>query len=291
MSKVAILGSSGMIGSHLKKLLLYKNIDFIDINRDMWDLSQWKSDEELDILFKNTEAIFNFAGALPTSNNIDENQLIFDVNVRSCFNLAQWATKRNISIIYLSGSTVYENPNKKGILENEKKVVYGLGEFYGYSKLLAENIFQHFIAQGLLMIIMRPSSVYGTGLGETKLINIFLKKATNDEIINISEANNKINFIHAMDVAYASLEAYKKKSYGIFNISGKEMISIEELANICIEVAESGKIEKIEYAKNPFERFNLNCINAEKEFNFKPKINMFDGVSAMNNKVYLENMF
>ena len=99
MSKLAILGSSGMIGSHLKALFLHKGIEFIDVNRNIWDLSQWKTEEELDEIFKDIKAVFHFAAALPSKNK-DENKLLFDVNVRSCLNLAQWATKKDIQIIF-----------------------------------------------------------------------------------------------------------------------------------------------------------------------------------------------
>lgn len=289
MSKIAILGSSGMIGSHLKKLLIFKNIEFVDINRDVWDLSEWKTDVELDKIFKNVKAIFNFAAALPT-NDENETQLLFDVNVRSCLNMAQWATKNNIPIIYLSSSTVYKNPNAKEILEDDEKVIYGLGGLYGCTKLLAENIFNHFIPQGLKITILRPTSVYGIGLGDDKLVNIFLKKAKNNEQIILSEANNKINFIHAMDVSNASLMAYENKSYGIFNISGSEMTSIYDLAGISIETVKSGSIGEVKNIDNPFGRFDLNCDSAKSTFNFKSQIGIKEGIKAMNDKIYLEDI-
>ncbi len=287
MSKLAILGSSGMIGSHLKALFIHKDIEFIDVNRSIWDLSQWKTEDALDEIFKDVKAVFHFASALPTKNG-DENQLLFDVNVRSCLNLAQWATKRNIPIIYLSSSSIYKNPHARNIKENNEKVIFGLGGFYGYSKLLAENIFNHFIPQGLKIIILRPTSVYGEGLAENNLISIFLNKALENDTISLPEANNRINFIHAMDVSYASLIAYEQSAYGIFNIAGKEMTSIYDLVHIAIATVGSGKIGEIHNVDKPFERFNLNCDYAKNKFKFEPKINIKNGISAMYNNSMME---
>ena len=290
MSKLAITGSSGMIGSHLKALFIKKDIEFVDINRSIWDLSKWKTDLELDNIFKNIKAIFHFAAALPTKYD-NENQLLFDVNVRSCLNIAQWATKKDIPIIYLSSSSVYKNPHSNNIKEDNEKVIFGLGGFYGYSKLLAENIFNHFVPQGLKIIILRPTSVYGVGLKENNLISVFLNKASVNDTILIPEANNKINFIHAIDVAYAALIAYERFAYDTFNIAKNEMISIYDLVNILIKTVGSGKIGEIGDNVNSFERFDLDCTYAKERFNFNPKVNIQDGINAMYSGNMLESLY
>lgn len=286
MSHVAILGSSGMIGSHLKSLLISKDIDFIDISRNIWDLRDWKSDQELDYIFAGVDTIFHFAAVLPIDN--DDIELTFDVNVRSCLNLAKWATKRNKKIIYLSSSSIYENPHDCNIIESSNKVLFGLGGFYGYSKLLSENVFSHYIAQGLNIIILRPTSVYGYKLGQNNLISKFLEKAINNETFTLSESNNKINFIHAMDVSIAALDAYLNKSYGIFNISANKNISIQELAEVCIETVGLGRIGEVIESKDPFVRFDLNCDQAKKSFDYSSKIDIRRGLLAMYKNEYLE---
>ena len=134
--------------------------------------------------------------------------------------------------------------------------------------------------------ILRPTSVYGTGLSNDSLISIFLKKALNDDTISLSEANNKINFIHAMDVAYASLSAYQQSTYGVFNIAAKEMTSIYDLVNITIATVGTGQIGKIYNVDEPFERFDLNCDYAKNKFKFDSKINIKNGISAMYNNKY-----
>tara|TARA_B100001250_G_scaffold414630_1_gene454981 strand:- start:5779 stop:6093 length:315 start_codon:yes stop_codon:yes gene_type:complete len=93
---------------------------------------------------------------------------------------------------------VYEDNNKIQLNENDPKTILSIGGFYGFSKILCENDFNHFINQGLKVIILRTSSVYVLGLGKDKMINQFLEKDVRREFFNIYEPNNKINLIHAM---------------------------------------------------------------------------------------------
>jgi len=280
MLKVALTGSTGMIGSHMKALLTNKKISFLDVNREVWDLSDWKTDSDLDEIFNEVEVIFHFAAVLPT-NDDDETRVLFDVNVRSCLNIAQWATKRNVAIVFMSSSSVYKNPHANSIDENSEKVVYGLGGLYGYTKLLAENIFTHFIAQGLKAIILRPTSVYGYGLGENNVIDVFIKKAFSNDTIELFEANNKVNFIHALDVVNAALDAYKKSAWGVFNICAKEMVSFNRLAEVIVFNVRLGKSIVLSESISSFERFDLNCEKAKLSFDFNSKIDIQTGIKMM----------
>ena len=47
--KVALTGSTGMIGRHMKALLASKSIECVCIDREKWDLTSWKAFEEFDL--------------------------------------------------------------------------------------------------------------------------------------------------------------------------------------------------------------------------------------------------
>ena len=173
MNKFAVTGSNGMTGSHMMSLLKSKGIPVKAVARKDWDLTEWKSFDELDHIFGSVSAIFHFGAQLPYNNFNNDNwqtQQIFDANIRSCLNLAEWAKLRNIPIVFLSSAAVYEDPHASKITETNPKVVNGFGGFYGYSKLAAENILNHLSAEGLKCIVLRPSSLYGYGLPSEKII-------------------------------------------------------------------------------------------------------------------------
>ena len=289
MKKVGLTGSTGMIGRHMKCLLKFHNIECFCVNRGIWNLLDWKTLQELDEIFGGVDAIFHFGAALPQSRSgIDgENQqvqIIFDTNVRACLNLAEWAESRNVPIVFLSGSTVYEDPYAKNINETAVQVKNGLGGFYGYSKLLAEKVFDHFIENGLKLVVLRPSSVYGVGLGVDKLIASYLKLASNNENIKIESPQNKINLIHALDVSKAALLAVNNKSWGLYNVAADKGTSVERLAESIVNVCGSGTviISEALTSQAPFTRFDLDTTKASHAFAFRQTVNLNEGLALMN---------
>ena len=229
MNKIAVTGANGMMGSHMISLLKSKSISTKAVTRKEWDLTKWKSLDELDHIFESVSVIFHFAAQLSynvSKNNNQQTQKIFDTNIRSCLNLAEWAKLRNVAIIFLSSAVVYKNPHAIKIRETDPKVVNGIGGFYGYSKILAEGIFSYLSESGLKCIVLRPSSLYGYGLPSDKLVQNYMNIASSGGIIRVTEHKNRVNFIHAYDVVNAAWQAYNKKAWGVFNISSKKSFKL-----------------------------------------------------------------
>jgi UDP-glucose 4-epimerase len=287
--KVGLTGSTGMIGRHMKALLASKSIECVCIDREKWDLTSWKAFKEFDVLFRGVDSIFHFGASLPKSSEMnkshnEENRIIFDANVRACLNLSEWAHFNNIPIVFLSGATVYDDPYAENINETAPQVKNGLGGFYGYSKLLAEKVFDHFIENGLKLVVLRPSSVYGVGLGVDKLIPNYLKLASNNENIKIESPQNKINLIHALDVSRAALLAVNNKSWGVYNVAADVSTSIERLAESIVNVCGSGTVIIAEAltSQAPFTRFDLDTTKASHAFAFRQTVNLNEGLALMN---------
>lgn len=288
MGKIAITGANGMLGRHVTAILAAKNINFVPFTRKEWDLNEWKELDQLDAIFNGIEAIFHLGAKLPqavTGSSNTETQLLFNANVRSCLNLSEWACSRKVALVFVSGSTVYENPHsERKIHEDDPKVVNGFGGFYGYSKWLAEEVIQHYVFQGLKAIILRPSSIYGYGLESSKLIQHFLNTAESNEIIKIDQPLNRINLIHSLDVAKAAFLAYEAKAWGVYNIANSTSPTIAEIAEIAVRVCGKGSVELGKAATNAFLRFNLDIAKAANAFSFSPSVNLEEGLILMKQK-------
>ena len=280
--KVAVTGLSGMIGKHLKQIFNLNDITYFDLNRSIWDLSKWMSHNDFDRLLSSINTIFHFGAVLPNYHGGTKN--LFNINVRSCLNIADWAYKNNKKVIYISSSTVYSNPDKKNIMEKDKKVISGLGGFYANTKLLAENIFNYFKSKGLHVSILRPSSVYGIGMNENSMISTFIKEASKGKTLEVYDYNNKINFINAYDVANAAFLCYRKKINGTFNIGSESLISLLEIANLITQNVGKGDVKGLSISEKPLTRFDLNCSKAHDKINFCPLINLSKGIMSMINK-------
>jgi UDP-glucose 4-epimerase len=295
--KVAVTGASGMTGRHLMEVLRQRNISCIASSRSKplalpaqsawvaWDLAEVKNPEELDDLFPQVEVIIHLGAYVPHKTEDSRDfQGIFDINVRACISLARWALVRRLPLLYLSGATVYRDVEKRNIKENDPKTTGGFGGFYGYSKLLAERTLQYFVSEGLKLCILRPSSIYGHGLAQGKMINNFLELAALDKCIQLTPpVDDKINLIHALDVAKAMVQAIEYGAWGVFNIGGEEDYSILEIVEACIKIVGRGKIEIMKSLKEDkaIYRFDLNSDLAKRTFGFNPSLNLYSGLKKM----------
>jgi|TARA_B100002003_G_scaffold162174_1_gene150540 UDP-glucose 4-epimerase len=293
LKNVGLTGASGMVGRHVLEILKSKNIFCASTSRrlsdsiqkdhkwSIWDLTGWKSPEEMDILFPKAEAILHVGAIVPHASVNASEKDFFDANVRSCLCLGQWALERKIHLVFLSGSTVYAEPEKKGIVESDKKTCGGLSGFYGFTKLLAEKTLKFLEAEGLNLTILRPSSIYGYGLPAGKMISTFLHKASEGQCIELTPpVDDKINLIHAYDVAQALLLVLEKKAYGVFNIAGTFSSSVFEIAQTCVDVVSKGEVKVLhgETSRSPAVRFDLCCDAARDAFAFSPKMNLSQGI-------------
>lgn len=292
MNKIAVTGANGMTGRHMVSLLESKKIPVKKITRQVWDLIEWKSFNQLDQIFGSVSAVFHFGAKLDHSHSKYDNlqtQQVFDANVRSCLNLAEWAKLRNIPIIFISSSVVYENPHATKIIETDAKVVNGFGGFYGYTKFISESVFNYLSIGGLKCIILRPTSIYGYGLPSDKLVQNYINQASSDDVIRVFNPNNRVNFIHAYDVANAAWQAYNKKAWGVFNISSKKQNTILEVAEIAVSISGSGKLEVLNDDNNDtnFSRFDLDSNLAIKHFGFDAVLDLKEGMTLMKNKILI----
>jgi UDP-glucose 4-epimerase len=304
LGSIAVTGASGMLGRHILQVLAKAEQPVTAIYRTqpkypphiaalrIWDLGKWKSHDELDQLFDNVKAIIHAGAEVPRLGQEISEKNLFDANVRSCLCLGQWAAERNVPLIYISGATVYADTEAKKITEDAPKTNRGLGGLYGFSKLLAEQVLDHLTETGLQSCILRPSSIYGDGLPPEKLVAKFLLSASAGETIQISPPyNERIDLVHAADVARAAYKAIELNAVGIYNVSSGDLVSIRELAETCVSVVKNGSIEiqPDKNVKEPTTRFDLDCSLAKRKLDFTPEFDLKTGLQNMWQEMNFEN--
>jgi UDP-glucose 4-epimerase len=291
ITKVGLTGGTGMVGQHVKALLDYEGIQYVDVSRSQWDLVDWKSRGVIDSLLGDVDALLHIGAAVPSPLDPLETQVLFDANVRACVAIAEWATNKHVPVVYLSGAPVYKDPHGSNICEDDEKTTNNFGGFYGFTKYLAEQVFSHYVYAGLQLIVLRPTSIYGAGLGGDKLVGNFFHRAKKNEAIEIQAPHdNTVNFIHAADVARAILLSLQHNAWGIYNISAAENNTIEQLAHVCVDQAGSGKVTLIDGdtdSPKPFLRFDLNHEKAFKAFGYAAQIPLNTGVKMFAANCYL----
>jgi nucleoside-diphosphate-sugar epimerase len=296
--KIAVTGASGMVGGHLIRYAASQGVHSVVTSRHRprslsplaewhsWDLRKWLELDALDALFGNVEALLHVGAMTPRKTITIAQRDMFDANVRSCLCLGLWALQKSIPVVYLSGAVVYADPESHQIKEKAQLAHQGgkLGGFYGVTKLLGEEVFTILAVEGLHLCVLRPSSIYGTGLSDDQMISIFLNHALRGEDIVIdAPSGSRVNLIHAADVATAMLTVLQRSVAGTFNIAASKMSTILEIAHKVLHVCGQREIlaRQQESLKSPFLRFDLNCSAAEEAFGFTPRISLEEGLRYM----------
>lgn len=299
LKRVALTGASGMVGRHVIAELSRRGISCAATSRNRpqylpenstwqrWDLQDWKELQEFDMIFGTPDALFHVGALVPDGRYTIAAKDIIDCNVRATANLAGWAQARNIPFLYMSGATVYANPLREGIGEDDpKQEGNGVGGLYGLSKLLSEELLTALLPN-TPVCILRPSSIYGFGLAENKMIPQWLDRASKGQAIEIIEpAHDALDLIHASDVARAMVDAVSNEAWGVFNIAQEQLVTIQTIAQMCVEIAHAGYVEikKGDTNRPASIRFGLRCDRARAAFGFVPQVDLPTGIRRLFHK-------
>lgn len=248
-----------------------------------WDLNDWRSDEEFDALFPGVQAVIHAGARVPLPGENVPERALYDANVRAAFNAGAWAIKRGVWFVHLSGGIVYRDPNKAPLVESDPTGANAPGGAYGASKLLAESTLSILAQQGLKLIILRPSSIYGEGLHESKMLSQFMLRARRGQPLAVAApADDSFDPVHSADVAKAALQALSAEAAGVFNVGGGRAVTIREAAEACVLAAGRGQVESSEpggRAGRP--RVVLDCTAARRAFGYAPAVGLIDGLKSL----------
>jgi nucleoside-diphosphate-sugar epimerase len=225
------------------------------------------------------------AGAIVESTDTWSEVRMFDVNVRACINLAEWAVYRSIPLVFISSASVYADPDSGRLSEDAPLGTNQLGGFYGMTKLMAEDILRRYRPRGLKLAVIRPSSLYGFGGPASKMIYRFLGLAMRGQTIDLMPpVDDRVDFLHAADLSVAIVEVLKRGCWDTFNIASERPASIRDLALACVETAGRGNV-RLQEAKlserAPLRRFFLNATAARERLGWTPTIGIQQGLKMV----------
>lgn len=297
LTRAALTGASGMLGRHIAADLDRAGVRCMGTSRtkpkDLPKSASWTpldltacTPEALDDAWSDAEALILCGALIALPAQTDDLSAFMDVNATSALKLGAWAAKRGVALVYVSSASVYADPDAPSIPETAPLAHDGgFGGFYSLSKLMGEQALR-FLArtQNLRLTILRPSSLYGAGLAENKLLCSWLQKAARDETIRVAPpARARVNFVHAADMARAvrlSLSA----GGGGWNVGGFSA-SFEEAARACVDVVGKGRVRveeaKKDAATDPGTRFDLDGRSAFERLGYAPSVALRQGLSLL----------
>ena len=298
LSQIALTGASGMLGSHIAKKLADENYKVIALSRKKpkiknknvifrkFDIKKRYTKKKFESFFKDSDIIIH-AGCTTNYSKEKNKFFSFKMNLNKTREIGRISYLNNKKLIFISGAIIYQNQKIKN--DENSKVKKNIKDLYIKSKIVSEKILTKFSRQGLHLIILRPSSIYGNGQKSSKIITKLVKKSSIEKKIYLYESQRQVNLIHASDVANFILLAIKtkKKAKGIYNVGGT-LYTYKDIGKTLKKLFNCKIIEdkSIKNLKKETIKLNISSRKSKSTFNWKSKIKLKTGlISIKNNEI------
>lgn len=236
MKKILVTGSNGLLGQKLTDLSIADTeIELIATSTgpDRHPAGSGYVYEELDVLDKprleelvgkyRPDAIIHTAAMTNVDACENNREKCYALNVESVKYLADVCKKNDIQLVHLSTDFIFDGEDGPYTEDAEPNPL----SYYGQTKLEAEQIIQK---SGCRWAILRTIIVYGIVSDMSRSNIVLWAKAALEKGEPINVVNDQWRMpTLAEDLAECCLLAVKKDAQGVFNASGKDLMSIIEI--------------------------------------------------------------
>ncbi len=234
--KILVTGSNGLLGQKLlHKLRIDKSVELIATSKGdnrvtikegytylSLDITNNSQVEQI-ICSEKPDVIINTAAMTNVDACEDKKEECDDLNVNAVRYLADCATKIDAHLIHISTDFIFDGENGP---YSENDIPNPLS-YYGLSKLKSETIL---LGSSCRWTILRTIIVFGVAENLSKGNIVLWAKAALEkgDSLNIIDDQFRAPTL-AEDLADACILSFQKAKYGVYNISGKDIMSIYEI--------------------------------------------------------------
>ena len=249
--KYVVTGGAGFIGSNIVKKLVTRGdkvtvIDNLNTGKEenlesVRDKITFLNDTILnvDLLEKETkgiDGIFHQAALASVQDSFSKPEEYQDVNVNGTENILRLAKKYNFKVVYASSSSVYGNPERVPIKEEDSKNPINP---YAETKLQKEELAKKYSKMGVEVIGLRYFNVFGKGQSKeyAGVLKLFLERIRDQLPPKINGDGTQFrDFVYVEDVANANIMSMDSNvNHDFFNVGTNTSITILDLAKTIIK--------------------------------------------------------
>lgn len=289
MINILVTGGTGFIGRQLCKQLAKKYRVYATVRSQEHapfipgiEWIEWDMSKTVQINFpRKIDTIIHLAQSEKYRDFPDSARDIMDVNVKSTFELLEYAYKEGVKkFIFASTGSVYGVASSKIFTESEAVLPIGHLSFYAKSKYISEVLLESY-SKYFEILCMRIFFPYGQGQQLERFIPKMIANIKKNEPIILEGVDGLIvNPIHINDIVEFILRALQNsKISGIFNIAGPESISIRAMADIIASKIGINPVFDIKTSEQKYFVGNIGSI--EKSFGFKPTLRFIDKLNEL----------
>ncbi|MCL1883530.1 MAG: NAD-dependent epimerase/dehydratase family protein [Defluviitaleaceae bacterium] len=216
---VLVVGASGYIG---------KNFASYASSQDNFSINAISSREEWKTVnFENYDSVLFAAGIAHRKQTAENAELYFKINYELAVSVAQKAKSAKVPhFVYLSSLAVYGK--KEGEISANTKANPRHNDYYGKSKLAAEDALKNLADANFKIAILRPPMVYGSGcpgkFAQLEKIAKYLPIVPNN--------NNKRSIIYIEKLSEILCTIISERSGGIFLPQDDQYANTAELIRL-----------------------------------------------------------
>ena len=226
MKNILITGKNSYIGTSLENWLMREPDKYKVDTVDMKDGS-WKEKD-----FSSYDVVFHVAGIAHVSSDPKMEDLYYKVNRDLTIETAEKAKAEGVKqFIFMSSIIVYgDSSSSKRVID--RNTVPTPSNFYGNSKLQAEEGINHFESDNYKIVVLRPPMIYGKGSkgNYPRLTNMAKKIPVFPDIDNERSMLHIDNFCEFVKVMIDYEES------GLYFPQNKEYVKTSELVRMIAEV-------------------------------------------------------
>lgn len=249
--KIAVVGSTGMLGHKVSEMLLRTGFEPVDVPEDQVDIRDYRAMESA-ILDIRPAAVVNCAAITNVDGCETNSELAFAVNAEGAGHVARAAMVAHATLVHISSDYVFDGRTKVPYVETDAmnpQGVYANSKWAGEKAVARERV-DHFI--------IRTSWLFGSG-GNNFVDTILRLAATRDSINVVNDQFGSPTYsVHLAGAICRILRIYLVEGYGkagIYHIANDGYCSWNEFAKKIIEMRPElrcvvNPVSTYEYFKN-----------------------------------------
>jgi nucleoside-diphosphate-sugar epimerase len=203
LKKVLITGANSYVGTNVEKWLMKEPENFYVETLDMKD-PNWKSFD-----FSRFDVVFHVAGIAHVSTKKSMKDSYFKINRDLAFETARVSKTAGIKqFIFMSSMIVYNSKETKITADTKPNP----DNFYGLSKLEAEEQISRLQSDSFRTVILRPPMIYGpNSKGNFLKLKILAKKT-----LIFPDIKNKRSMLYIDNLCHVIKEIIKLNNNGVY---------------------------------------------------------------------------
>lgn len=240
--KYLVTGSKGQLGFDIVRELQKRGItDIVSIDKEDLDLTDGNKVHEY-VLNMKPDVIFHTAAWTNVDEAEEQEDLVYDINVKGSSYLVDAAEELGCKIFYISTEYVFDG-KKSGLYEVDDPVnplnVYGKTKFLGEQEVRQYS--RHFI--------IRTSWLFG--INGSNFVETILKPGNKQEEINVV-SDQLGSPTYTVDLAKLLVDMSKTEKYGTYHASNDGFCSWADLAEYIFKLNEKTiKVNHINASEYP----------------------------------------